>query len=172
MVFSGKLYIILAWAKKGSGRPIKIATKSNIQKISRCFDYKSGCSQNRVSRRFNFSQQYISTILKKQNNIRCYKKNKKPQMTHAQKAAARPKRRKMLEKYNDLDFLLDDESHFTLSNSSLPGNDRLYSSNVSKTPESVKNKYKAKFEPKLLVWICISPKGQSEPVFFYHLAMR
>jgi hypothetical protein len=47
---------------------------------------------------------------------------------------------------------------------SLPGNDRFYSSNVSKTPESVKNNYKAKFEPKLLVWICISPKGLSEPV--------
>jgi hypothetical protein len=77
------------------------------------------------------------------------KKNKKPQMTPAQKAAARPKCRKMLEKYNDLDFLLDDESYFTLSNLSLPGNDRFYSSNVSKTSESVKNKYKAKFEPNL-----------------------
>ena len=86
-------------------------------------------------------------------------------MTHAQKAAARPKCRKMLEKYNDLDFLLDDESYFTMSISSLPGNDRFYSSNVSKTPESVKNKYKAKFEPKLLFWICISPKGLSEPFF-------
>ena len=42
--------------KKGSGRPVKIDTKSNIQKISRCFDYKSGCSQNRISRRFNWSQ--------------------------------------------------------------------------------------------------------------------
>ncbi len=67
---------------------------------------------------------------------------------------------------DDLDFLLDDESYFTLSNSFLPGNDRFYSSNVSKTPESVKNKYKAKFEPKLLVWICISPKGLFKPVFF------
>jgi len=34
-------------------------------------------------------------------------------MTPAQKAAARPKCRKMLEKYNDLDFLLDDESYFS-----------------------------------------------------------
>jgi hypothetical protein len=48
--------------KKGHGRPVKIATKSYIQKISRCFDYKSGCSQNRVSRRFNCSKRYISTI--------------------------------------------------------------------------------------------------------------
>jgi hypothetical protein len=51
-------------------------------------------------------------------------------MTPAQKAATRPKCRKILEKYNDLDFLLDDESYFTLSNSSLPGNDRFYSFNV------------------------------------------
>jgi hypothetical protein len=87
---------------------VKISTKSNIQKISRCLDYMSGCSQNRVSRRFNCSQQYISTILKKYNNIRCYKKYKKPQMTSAQKAAARLKCRKIVEKYNDLDFFLDD----------------------------------------------------------------
>jgi hypothetical protein len=62
--------------KKGSGRPVKIATKSNIQKILRCFDYKSGCSQNRVSRRFNCSQQYISTIFKK-NNVTKKTKNLK-----------------------------------------------------------------------------------------------
>ncbi len=81
--------------------------------------------QNRLK-----SQKYISTILKKHTYIRCYEKNKKTQMTPAQKAATRPKCRKILEKYNDLDFLLDDESYFNLSNSSLPGNDRFYSFNV------------------------------------------
>jgi hypothetical protein len=41
-------------------------------------------------------------------------------MTPALKAAARPKCRKMLEKCNDFDFLLDDESYFTLSDSIHP----------------------------------------------------
>jgi hypothetical protein len=36
---------------------------------------------------------------------------------------------------------------------------------VNKTPDSVKYVYKQKFEIKLLVWICISPRGISKPFF-------
>jgi transposase len=140
--------------KKGSGRPVRVATKHNIQKIARFFNHKSGCSQNRAARKFNCTQQNISTILKKHTDIRCYKKTKKPLMTPTQKAAARPKCRKLLEKYQDLDFVLDDESYFTLSNSDLPGNDRYYSSDKNVTPEEVKHRLETKFEPKLLVWVC------------------
>ena len=41
--------------------------------------------------------------------------------------AAGPKCRKLLECYRKRDFILDDESYFTLSNSTLAGNDRFYS---------------------------------------------
>ena len=34
-----------------------------------------------------------------------------------------------------------------------------------KTPESVKNKYKTKYEKKVLVWIAISPKGMTKSFF-------
>ena len=37
---------------------------------------------------------------------------------------------------------------------------------MENTPTDVKYKYKSKFEPKLLVWIAISPKGMTKPVFF------
>ena len=65
-------------------------------------------------------------------------------------------------------FILDDESYFTLLHTTLAGNDRFYSDNIQKTPESIKNNYKSKYEEKILVWIAIgaiSPMGISEPYF-------
>ena len=152
--------------QKGSGRPIKIATKSNIATIKRMFNHRSGRSQKVAAAKFNTSQPYISTILKKYTNIKCRKKIKKPLMTELQKKAARPKCRHLLAKYFDVDFILDDESYFTLSNTSLAGNDRFYSDNVYLTPHSVKNKYKAKNEAKLLVYVVIAQRGMSKVKFF------
>ena len=151
--------------KKGSGRPARIATADNIRKIKKIFNHRSGCSQRRVAMKLNCSQPYVSMMLRKHTNIRCRKKSKKPQMSEVQKQKARPKARKMLEKYKSLDFIIDDESYFTLAHSSQPGNDRFYSSDIDRTPEDVKHRYQSKYEQKLLVWICISPKGASKPYF-------
>lgn len=151
--------------KVGSGRPAKIATKSNIQKIKRHFNHRSGRSQKRYARKLGCTRQYISLILKRYSNIKRRKKQKKPYLTPLQKKQARPKCRKMLEKYRDTDFLIDDESYFTLSHTSQSGNDCFYSDYVSKTPDSVKSNYKRKFEPKLLVYLCMAPKGVSKPFF-------
>ena len=79
--------------------------------------------------------------------------------------AVRPKCRRMYLKYGKYEFIIDDESYFTLGNAALPGNDSFYSSNVSKTPEQVKKKYVQKFEPKIMVWLAISPRGISTPYF-------
>lgn len=152
--------------KSGSGRPTKIATNPNIKTILNKFNHRSGCSQRRVAKQLNTSQQYVSFIIKKYTNMRCLKKSKKPLMTIKQKKAARPKCRKMSQEFAGLDFILDDESYFTLSNSSLSGNDRFYSDDLEKTPDDVKNKYKAKYEEKVLCYLAISPRGSSKALFF------
>ena len=87
---------------------------------------------------------------------------KKTLMTALQKQAARPKCRKLVELYKNYDFILDDESYFTLSNTALPGNDRFYSDDIETTPDEVKNAYKAKFAQKLLVYVVISPRNVSK----------
>ena len=46
--------------------------------------------------------------------------------------------------------------YFDEADTAQPGNDIFYSSDVSKTPESVKNKYVKKYEEKLMVWLAIS----------------
>jgi transposase len=65
----------------------------------------------------------------------------------------------------DFDWILDDESYFTLGHSSMHGNNSFYSSNLEQTPPSVKYSPRTKYEEKLLVWIAISSKGISEPYF-------
>ena len=137
--------------KVGSGRIATIATKVNIKKMKIHFNHKSGRSQKMVANRYKTSQPYISMILKKYSGIRCYKKQSKPLMTALQMKAARPKCRKLIEKYSKVDFILDDESYFTLSSTTMSGNDRFYSNNLQKTPFNVRNKFKAKFEENTLV---------------------
>jgi len=150
--------------KKGSGRIAKIATKKNIAFIKKQFNHKYGRSQKKVAKKIKTTQGYISKILKKHTNIVCRKRVKKPKRTLKQQNY-RPKCRKLLEKFKNCQWILDDESFFTLSNSTLSGNDRFYSDDLNKTPEHVKCFYKSKFEPKILVWLAISPAGVSSAFF-------
>jgi len=152
--------------KAGSGRVAKIATKANIVKIKKTFSHRSGRSQRKVARKFNISQRYVSTILNKYTDVKYRKKTKRPLLSDRQRRAARPKCRKLLEDYRHDDFILDDESYFTKSHTTLAGNDGFYSDNLSITPDNVKNKYKSKFEEKVLVYIAISARGVSAPLFF------
>jgi hypothetical protein len=55
-------------------------------------------------------------------------------MTQLHKSQLRPKCRKILEKYREYNFILDDENYFTLS------------------PESIKINYKSKYQEKK-VWM-------------------
>ena len=59
-------------------------------------------------------------------------------------------------------LILDDEKYFTFSGN-VPGNNRYYSSDTSSAPENIMFIQKQKFEPHLLVWVAISPRGISNP---------
>ena len=100
--------------KQGSGRPAKIATKATITKIVNNLDHRSGRSQRKLARKLGCHQSYISKMLYRYTSIRCYKKVKKPYMTSAQTKIARPKCVQLLKAYTNFDFILDDESYFTL----------------------------------------------------------
>jgi len=146
-----------------SGRPVKIATEGKIRRIRNCFNHRSGRSQTKYARRINCHQTYIGKILKNKTNVKCRKKLKRPYQTDKQRKDTRPKCRRLLQNNRYTEFIIDDESYFNLSNSSAPGNDRFYSNDLSKTPEDVLYKSVRKYEPKLLVWLAISPQGVSKP---------
>ncbi|KAL4473425.1 hypothetical protein ABPG72_012104 [Tetrahymena utriculariae] len=149
--------------KVGSGRIPKIATKETIKKLNKYFNHKSGVSQRKFANKVGCSQSYVNRLLKKKTNISCYKKTKQPKMTIQQQEDAKSKCDILRKKYRNVDFILDDESYFTLSHTTLSGNDRFYSSDLNLTSHSVKYDFKMKFEPKILLWIAISLRGISKP---------
>ena len=71
-------------------------------------------------------------------------------------------RRNCLKDYKRLpptcNLILDDEKYFALS-SNMPSNNQFYSSNPSSTPDHLKFRQQQKYEPHLLVWLIISPRG-------------
>ena len=94
--------------------------------------------------------------------ILCYNRKKRPNRTPVQRLVARPKCKRLLQANRNSDFILNDESYFTLSNSTLSDNDTFYSNDRTLTPDDVKHYDKSKYEPKVLVWLAISTKRVSQ----------
>ena len=125
--------------KNGSGRKPIFNTPNNRVKIKKIF--------RKAARKFKCSHITIRDILRKmQKPILCYKREKRPNRTHVQRLVARPKSRRLLQVYRNVNFILDDESNFTLSNSVLTGNDSYYTNDKNLTPDDVKYIDKAKYE--------------------------
>ena len=92
---------------------------------------------------------YICKIINEKTSIRHRKKTKPPKRASAQKAAVRPKCRKLVALFQKKIVIIDDESYFPLSNTNLSGNAGYYTSDPDATPNEVKLKRKSKYEPKL-----------------------
>ena len=71
-----------------------------------------------------------------------------PDRTAQQQAKAREKCSTLYRKYNGFEWILDDESYFTLSHTTIGTNDKFYSSDLNLTPASVKYRPRKKFEEK------------------------
>ena len=110
-------------------------------------DHKHGISQRKVTRRLGCHQSTVIRILKNKTNIRCYKKVEKPKRIEQQQQA-KPTCRKMVNLFRNVDFVLDNESYFTLSNTTLSGNENFYFSDRNLTPEDVKHHFMKKIEEK------------------------
>jgi transposase len=149
--------------KKGSGRKPKIDTSVNRGRLKRMMDHRKGKSLRKVAKKMKCSKSTVWNMLRKMKQpILNYKRRKRPKRTAIQRLVARPKCRQIYMNYRHHKFILDDESYFTLSNADMNGNDSYYSSNPNITPETVKYYDVAKFEPKILVWVAISPSGMSD----------
>ena len=83
------------------------------------------------------------------------------------KKAAREFLRESIENFfvKNPDLIIDDEKYFTFNGDTMPGNVRYYTNDKSECPDSVRFLGKEKYPKKLLVWIAISNKGMSKPLF-------
>ena len=69
----------------------------------------------------------------------------------------------MYRNFKNLSWIIDDQSIFTLSNSSSNGNSKFYTSNIRLAPDV---KYKKKmFKDYIMHWLCFSEKGCSKSYF-------
>lgn len=147
--------------KKGSGRIAKIMTPKNIKQLVKMVDNRSGVSTRQLGRKFKCDQSHIVKTLKNKAGIKYRKKITVPLRTEKQKGVIRPRCGRILKKFPDHEFIIDDESYFTLSHSDKNSNAGLYTRDIESAPDNVKFKTKQKFEKKLLVWLAISQRGIS-----------
>ena len=104
----------------------------------------------------------VRHTLQKKTFIRYRKKIRVPLRNEQQKEVLRKKCGQMCVLFRGKKVIIDDESYFRLSNSDLSGNTGFYTSNIATTSDCVKLKRVTKYEPKLLVWVAISPLGKSK----------
>ena len=131
--------------KPGGGRIPKIMTKVNVSKLKRKVNNKTGLSQSMLAKRFKCHQTYIGKTLQHKTNIELRKKEKIPDRTPEQKVKARPKCTTLLRKYKDYAWIMDDESYFTLSHSTINGNNNFYTDDKKQAPPEVRYRTKPKY---------------------------
>ena len=150
--------------KSGSGHQFKKMIQNKVNQLIKDFNHKASISQRQSARKFNISQVWVGQILKK-NLVIVRKKMKISSRTDQQKMVARAKCGNLYRKNHKISWVLDDESYFILGHSTINGNNLFYTIEIAATPACVKFNPVKKFEPKLLVWLCISDKGISAPIF-------
>ena len=64
-----------------------------------------------------------------------------------------------------ISIIIDDEKYFEYGCDEIPGNAGYYTADNSTVPADVKYKAEEKYPPKILVWIAISDRSISEPLF-------
>lgn len=76
------------------------------------------------------------------------RKSKNPLRNENQERLLRPKCKKLVARYRNYQFILDDESYFTLDHSTLAVNNIFYTFNINLTADNVKYAKKAKYKKK------------------------
>ena len=89
-------------------------TDKAIDALAEMFDHKCGISQRKAARKFKCSQPYICKTLKTKTSIKKRKKIKIPARTEAKQLEARTLCGRIYRKFQNFNWILDDESYFTL----------------------------------------------------------
>ena len=127
---------------------------------------RKGVSQRKLARKFNVNQATICRQLAKM-NIKYRKREKTPKYNDEQRQRAQKRSRKLVNHlYKEQSVLiLDDEKYFCFAGDEMPGNAGYYTNDKEKCPENFRFVGKEKFPKKILVWIALSERGMSKPLF-------
>jgi transposase len=143
------------------GRSSKISDQQ-VKILVKTVNNKTGISQRKLGRRFGVAHSTISRVLKKRTQIKILKrKNASKYSNEGQQRRAQLNSLKVYRLLkSDVQLVMDDEKYFTFT-ADIASNRSYYTSDPSTTPPDIKFKRRTKFEPKLLVWMAVSPKGMS-----------
>ncbi|XP_065668139.1 uncharacterized protein LOC136088367 [Hydra vulgaris] len=99
--------------------------------------------------------------------VKYRKREKTPKYTIEQQIKAKKRSRKLVNQLYNTKWLLviDDEKYFCFAGDNMPENSGYYTNNKKTCQESVRFIGKEKFPKTLLMWIAISDRGMSEPLF-------
>jgi hypothetical protein len=150
--------------KCGSGGHNKKLSTASRAAIVRSNLNKVGVSLRQLARKNNVNPSTMCRLFKSK-GVKCYKRERAPQYTEEQIERVKRNARKLVATFQGRTVLVDDESYFKLKSDILPGNDHFFTTNKVTTPPDVRFKAMKKFPTQLLVWLCISPHGLSEPFF-------
>ncbi|XP_065658544.1 uncharacterized protein LOC136083064 [Hydra vulgaris] len=141
-------------------------TREKKAELTRLVNNRKGVSQRKLGIKFGVNQSTIGRQLKKM-NINYRKREKTPKYTIEQQIKAKKRSRKLVNQLYNTKLLLviDDEKYFCFAGDNMPGNSGYYTNNKKTCPESVRFIGKEKVPKKLLMWIAISDRGMSEPLF-------
>jgi transposase len=151
--------------KKRTGRPSSW-TPAAKQKLKRLVNNRSGVSQRRLANQFAVGHRTIGRQISKM-GISYRKREKTPKYSEEQRLRSTKLSGKLA---NNLyrtacSVVMDDEKYFTYAGDNMPGNAGYYTADKSTCPDEVRFAGKEKFPKKLLMWIAISDRGLSEPLF-------
>ena len=150
---------------KTTGRPTTWTTATK-KKLKRLTNNRTGVSQRRLARKFAVHQRTVGRQLKKM-GISYRKREKTPKYSAVQFEKAKQLSAKLSNMLyrSPCSLILNDEKNFTFAGDNMPGNAGYYTNDKSSCPDSVRFAGKEKFSEKVLVWIAISNRGMSKPLF-------
>jgi transposase len=150
--------------KGGSGGHNKKLTAASRAAIVRSNINKNGVSLRQLAKKNHVNPSTMCRLFKSK-GVQCYKRERAPQYTEEQMERIKRNARKLVSTFQGRTVLVDDESYFRLKSDNIPGNDHFFTADKITTPPDVRFKAMQKFPTQLLVWLCISPHGVSEPFF-------
>lgn len=149
-----------------TGRPITLATKTGVRKLSQLVDHKDKMPDSLAAKKMGWSRSYVQKVRSQQLNIKKYKKRWAPFYKRGQDTEVQTKCRRLLRKTflpGSTGLIVMDDEHYIYLDENKTTSTMFYnSSDRNATPATMQVKPVRKFCPKLMVWQALSMRGRSQ----------
>ena len=86
------------------------------------FDHKYGVSQRQAARKFKSEASYVNKILRNKSSIKFFKKQNIPKRDEEKRLRIQTCCVRLFKNYRDFEWIIEDESYFTIHHRSINGN--------------------------------------------------